>query len=155
MIIPKAMSVDCSIVLRFDTVDTETQYDSLTVYDGATADSTVLASYSGTFTDESLLMSSSNVVLVELVADESIEGAGFSASYAVECDALLMSGRSRTTPATLPRNATGRTALTHTLAIGGACVAAVVVAAIGMLLLVRSASSTSANTSAHTPVASE
>ncbi|HIA07157.1 MAG TPA: T9SS type A sorting domain-containing protein, partial [Flavobacteriales bacterium] len=69
-----------TITLTFNYFDTETGADSVIVYDGATASSPVLGSYSGSSLPPAL-SSSGGAMLVHFLSDGSVEFTGWSANY--------------------------------------------------------------------------
>ncbi len=69
------------IRLSFTSFSTETDYDFVTVYDGADITAPVLGRWSGTTLPQSV-QSSGSAMLVRFTSDESVQGQGWSASFA-------------------------------------------------------------------------
>ncbi|KAK6170352.1 hypothetical protein SNE40_018764 [Patella caerulea] len=73
-------AVGTKIQLTFDDFDVEKKYDYVDVYDGSNTDSTKLGHYAGKETPE-VPLSSGNILIVRLKADQSKEKKGFQATF--------------------------------------------------------------------------
>ena len=83
-------AIDCgegnTMTLTFNRLDTETDYDVVSIYDGDTPDAAILADLSGDLMDynpaDTTFTSTGNLLLIEFLSDETLGAAGFEADYA-------------------------------------------------------------------------